>query len=249
MSQRLKLFPISFFILTTLKKMSYTSLPLNFKRKMMKKDLSKQSLYDGVKQLVESTDEHLHLAQPKLYTLFSVAFQYLLFKASKEKGHYILRVEDGQMADKLARRAKDASSRKFMYTLLHNRRMKFKNSVIYLDFFNPKSWTFSQDIPENALKLAVIIKNTSDRPMDPTFDSEGATEGPEVPQAVEEVDLPKDFYYTSLKEVAKETIIVAFEQAFESVKNIEFPFIEIEKKKTIGGVTLSEKLDWDKIED
>lgn len=44
-------------------------------------DLDKKHLYESVKQLVETEEHpHIHLAQQKLYTLYSIAFQYMLYR-------------------------------------------------------------------------------------------------------------------------------------------------------------------------
>ena len=84
----------------------------------MKRDLNKNDLYESVKALVECESSHIHLHQHKLFTLFSVAFQYLLYMSTKKPGAYIIRIEDSQLAEKIARKAKDLSSRKFLQTLL-----------------------------------------------------------------------------------------------------------------------------------
>jgi len=70
-----------------------------------KKDLDKSTLYEAVKTLVENPAKHIHLDQQKLFTLFSVAFQYILFRSTKHPGHYIIRIEDSMLAEKLARKA------------------------------------------------------------------------------------------------------------------------------------------------
>ena len=98
-------------------------------------DISKQDLYEGVKTLIEAESNHIHLTQQKLFTLFSIGFQYLLFQSTKKPGAYIVRVEDGILADKLAKKSKDPSSRKFMQSLLIPRKLKYEKSVFYLDYF------------------------------------------------------------------------------------------------------------------
>ena len=83
----------------------------------MSDQLSKKDLYESVKTLVELNQPHIHLNQHKLFTLFSIAFQYMLFRSTKVPGAYIIRVEDSQLVDKLQRRAKDPSTRKFLQAL------------------------------------------------------------------------------------------------------------------------------------
>ena len=84
-----------------------------------KKDLDKSTLYEAVKTLVEHPAKHIHLDQQKLFTLFSIAFQYILFRSTKHPGHYIIRIEDPSLAEKLARKAKDETTRKFIGRLIY----------------------------------------------------------------------------------------------------------------------------------
>ena len=100
----------------------------------MRSQLSKTDLYESVKTLVESENNKIILPQHKLYTLFSIAFQYLLFKSTKEPGGYIIRVENSQLADKLARQAKDPSTKNFLHSMLLPRKLKFQKSMFFLDF-------------------------------------------------------------------------------------------------------------------
>ena len=67
---------------------------------MSSRDLSRNDLYESVKLLVESPNQKaLHLTQHKLYSLFSVAFQYILFRSTKEPGAYIIRLENSNLVD------------------------------------------------------------------------------------------------------------------------------------------------------
>src|SRR6476661_2229035 len=100
----------------------------------MSGDITKQDLYEGVKTLIETDAVHVHLPQQKLFTLFSIGFQYLLFESTRKPGAYIIRVEDGQLAEKLAKKAKDPSTRKFMSSLLISRKLKYERSVFYIDY-------------------------------------------------------------------------------------------------------------------
>ena len=131
----------------------------------MSKDISKQDLYEGVKTLIESDIVHIHLPQQKLFTLFSIGFQFLLFQSTKNPGAYIIRVEDGHLAEKLAKKAKDPSTRKFMQSLLIPRKLKYEKSVFYLDYFHFGSWNLTNDIPKEKIQGAIIVKNTSNKPM------------------------------------------------------------------------------------
>ncbi len=215
----------------------------------MKKDLGKQELYDAVKTLVEAESDHIHLTQHKLFTLFSVAFQYMLFRSTKKPGAYIVRVEDSLLAEKLARKSKDASTRRFIQSVLLPRKLKFQKSTFYIDFFHVGSWNLTSDIPKEKIQGAIIVKNTSSKPMTevmaPTTNDEDGEE--------QEVDimasLPPDYYFTSLREFVPKTITIAYETELPGVDPVTFGFIQKEKERTASGVTISENIDLENIED
>lgn len=204
----------------------------------MSNDLTKQDLYEGVKTLIETDAIHIHLPQQKLFTLFSVGFQYLLFQSTKSPGAFIIRVEDGHLAEKLAKKAKDPSTRKFMQSLLIPRKLKYEKSVFYLDYFHMGSWNITNEIPKDKIRAALIIKNTSSRPM---IEIEAEDE-------IEENSLTNILknkqYLKSLMEIVPRTIIIAFEETFEKTTPVTFPFIKKEKERTVSGVTIHGDVDW-----
>jgi hypothetical protein len=210
---------------------------------MNKNEIAKQDLYEAVKTLVETEASHIHLPQQKLFTLYSIAFQYMLFRSSKVPGAYIIRIEDSLLADKLTKRSKDPSTRKFMQSLMLPRRLKFGPSTFYLDFFHIGSWALTNDIPREKIKGAVVVKNTSTAPMTELVSDE--EEGP----VVEFSSLPGNYFLTSLMDVAPKTITIAFDLKIDDVTPINFPFIKKEKEKTISGVTLSKDIDSDDFDD
>lgn len=203
-------------------------------------DLSKQDLYEGVKLLVEQTNPHIHLTQQKLYTLFSISFQYLLFLSTKKPGAYIIRVEDGVLAEKLAKKAKDPSTRKFMQSLLIPRKFKYDRSVFYLDYFHLGSWNLTSEIPKEKIQASIIVKNTSNRPM---------LEVEEEEQQNLQNTLPSFQYLSTLLSYSPKTITIAFEENFHehqnSLQEVTFPFIKKGKDKTFSDVVLNEDLNWD----
>jgi hypothetical protein len=215
-------------------------------RNLVSSDLSKTELYEGVKLLLETHErqKHLHLNQHKLFTLFSLAFQYLLFCSTKQPGAYIIRAEDSHLADKLARKAKDPSTRKFMASLLIPRKLKYGNSLFFLDFFHLTSWNLTKDIPPEKVKAALIIKNTSTRPMNEM----GTTDSEEEDQDFAFENLPENYFLSSLVELAPKTMTIAFESVFPELETLEFPFIKKDKGRTVSGVTLGRDLDWDEID-
>lgn len=213
----------------------------------MSSDLSKQELYEGVKLLLETQErpdsQHLHLNQHKLFTLFSLAFQYLLYCSTKSPGAYIIRTEDSHLADKLAKKAKDPSTRKFISSLLIPRKLKYGKSQFFLDFFHLSSWNLTKDIPPEKIKGAIIIKNASTRPMNELGNVEGEEE-----DDFAFGDLPENYFLSSLTELSPRTLTIAFECTYPELKIIEFPFIKKDKGRTVSGVTLGRDLDWDKID-
>ena len=124
-------------------------------------DLTRQQLYDSVKTLVESNSPKLLLNQHKLYSLFSISFQYMLYQSTKEPGAYIIRIENSSLAEKLAKKSKDPSTRKFIQNMLLPRKLRFQRSTFYVDFFHFGTWNLTNTIPADKIKGCIIIKNTS----------------------------------------------------------------------------------------
>jgi hypothetical protein len=209
---------------------------------MSKKDLNKELMYEGVKSLIESESDHIHLTQQKLYTLYSVAFNYLLFLSSKEPGHYIIRIQDSFLMDKIIRKAKDDTSRKFLNKMSLPRRFKYEKSMFHVDFFNFTTWGNTNELPKEKIKGALIVKNASQGPITHEFN-----EDEEVQTAIDA--LPKNFYLDSLKEFVPKTITIAFDEEFEGLKKITFPFITDEtSEKLVKGVSVSNDINLDDID-
>ena len=204
----------------------------------MSKDISKQDLYEGVKTLLESDIVHIHLPQQKLFTLFSIGFQFFLFQSTKKPGAYIIRVEDGHLAEKLAKKAKDPSTRKFMQSLLIPRKLKYEKSVFYLDYFHFGSWNLTNDIPKEKIQGAIIVKNTSNKPMFEVDPEES------IDTSAHESIIGGQ-YRQVLLESSPRTITIAFEEQYPDSTTINFPFIKKEKERTVSGVTISEELEWE----
>lgn len=204
----------------------------------MRQDISKQELYEAVKALIETPNEHIHLDQHKLYTLFSIAFQYLLFTSTKQPGAYIIRVEDSLLAEKLARKSKDPSTRKFLQSLMLPRKFTYGRSTFYLDFFHVSSWNLTKDIPPHKLKAALVVKNTSEKLMEEVMEDEDE-------QSSELALFPEGYWYTSLQDAAPKTILIAFEKEFEAVSPMRFDFIKKEREKSLAGVRMSSELTFD----
>jgi hypothetical protein len=202
-----------------------------------KKDLDKSTLYEAVKTLVETPHKHIHLPQQKLFTLFSIAFQYILFRSTKNPGHYIIRIEDSLLAEKLARKAKDETTRKFMGRLIVPRRLAYGNSTFHLDYFPLSTWGVTKDLPKEKIQGAIIVKNTSHNPLIDESDFRHITEDEQA------IGLfGKNYYLNSLMETAKTTITIAFEEIYEGLGPIEFEFIEDKSERFMDGVTVSEDL-------
>ena len=209
----------------------------------MKDDLPKDHLYESVKQIIDIETKskiHLHLNQHKLYTLFSIAFNYILFNSTKNPGTYIIRVDGPILAEKLAKKAKDHASRKFMESLLIPKKLIYKGSTFYLDFFQIGSWNRTKDLNKEKIKGALIVKNTAKKPLEGKSDTTEVED--EVTPSIPEDsinDLPKDFYISSLTEFVPKVLLVAYEEEFEDFEKVSFPFIKKEKEPLLKGVTIA----------
>lgn len=208
-----------------------------------RRDIPKEELYEGVKTLVETEACHILLPQQKLYTLFSIAFQYLLFRSTKTPGSYLIRIEDSLLADKLAKKSKDASTRKFLQSLLIPRKLTYGKSIFYLDYFHVGSWAMTADIPKQKLKAALICKNTSSRPMT-EIDEEEMEEVDTSPK----IDLPEDYFLSSLTDFMPKTVTIAYDHDFDGLEKIVFPFIQKEPER-MSGFTMSSEINFDDLED
>jgi hypothetical protein len=202
-----------------------------------KKDLDKSTLYEAVKTIVESPAKHIHLDQQKLFTLFSIAFQYILFRSTKNPGHYIIRIEDSMLAEKLARKAKDETTRKFMNRLIVPRRLAYGNSTFHLDYFPLATWGVTKDLPKEKIQGAIIVKNTSHNPL---IDESDFRHVNEDQQAIHLFG--KDYYLNTLMEISPRTITIAFNEEYEGLEPIQFDFIEEKSERMVDGVMISEDI-------
>ncbi len=212
----------------------------------MTSDLDKKDMYESVKALIESPDNHVHLDQHKLFTLFSLAFQCILFQSTKNPGCYVIRIENNQLAEKLAKKSKAPSTRRFIQSLLLPRKFKYQRSTFYLDFFHLGSWNMTSEIPKGKVKGAIIVKGTQDHPLQAFVDPNDPDSSSDI--ELSKLNFPKDYYYQSLREASLKTIVIAFEQEYEESKVIRFPFIKEEKENNLKGVTISKNIDWDTLD-
>jgi hypothetical protein len=205
-----------------------------------KKDLDKSTLYEAVKTLVEHPSKHIHLDQQKLFTLFSIAFQYILFRSTKHPGHYIIRIEDPSLAEKLARKAKDDTTRRFLNRLIIPRRLTYGNSTFHLDYFPLATWGMTKDLPREKIQGAIIVKNTSHNPLIDESDFRHVTDDEQA------VNLfGKHYYLSSLMDIAPRTITIAFNDEFEGTEAIQFDFIEESSERMVDGVKISEDIQFE----
>lgn len=200
-----------------------------------KKDLDKSTLYEAVKTLIETPSQHIHLNQQKLFTLFSVAFQYILFRSTKHPGHYIIRIEDSMLAEKLARKAKDETTRKFMNRLMVPRRLAYGNSTFHLDYFPLATWGVTKDLPKEKIQGAIIVKNTSHNPLIDESDFRHVNEDEQAVQL-----FGKNYYLNTLMDISPTTITIAFDEEFEGLEQVQFDFIEEKSERYVDGVKISE---------
>jgi hypothetical protein len=202
-----------------------------------KKDLDKSTLYEAVKTLVEHPARHIHLQQQKLFTLFSIAFQFILFRSTKHPGHYIIRIEDTLLAEKLARKAKDETTRRFLSKLIIPRRLTYGNSVFHLDYFPLATWGMTKDLPKEKIQGAIIVKNTSHNPL---IDESDFRHISEDAQAVNLFG--KHYYLSSLMEIVPRTITIAFNENYEELEKVHFDFIEESSERIVDGVRISDNI-------
>lgn len=205
-----------------------------------KKDLDKSTLYEAVKSLVENPCKHIHLDQQKLFTLFSIAFQYILFRSTKHPGHYIIRIEDSLLADKLSRKAKDETTRKFIGRLLVPRRLAYGNSTFHLDYFPLATWGVTKDLPKEKIQGAIIVKNTSHNPLIDETDFRHVTLDE---QAIELFG--KHYYLSSLMDIVPKTITIAFNEEYDGLEPVRFDFIEETSERMVDGVRISDDFSFD----
>lgn len=199
-----------------------------------KSDLSNKVLYEAVKQLVEeeqgSQFAHFQLTQHKLYTLSSIAFQYMLYTSTKNPGYYVIRFEDGHLADKISTRAKDETTRKFLSKFLIPRKMKYGKSTFLLDYFHMNSWGKTNEIPDSLLQGSLIIKNTSDRPLQESLLV--------LDEGEEPIELPPGHFFCSLRNRSKRSILISTGEVFDGYSEAIFSFITKEEKQ-LEGVTIN----------
>ena len=202
-------------------------------------DLTRQQLYDSVKTLVESNSPKLLLNQHKLYSLFSISFQYMLYQSTKEPGAYIIRIENSSLAEKLAKKSKDPSTRKFIQNMLLPRKLRFQRSTFYVDFFHFGTWNLTNTIPADKIKGCIIIKNTSKSTI-------GQLQ--ELEEEAQEL-INQEHYLKTLSEVSPKTILIQHqEEDKDGFETVNFPFIKKEVPKDIPGLKLGSDIDWDAID-
>lgn len=205
-----------------------------------KKDLDKATLYEAVKTLVEIPAKHIHLDQQKLFTLFSVAFQYILFLSTKNPGHYIIRIEDTLLAEKLARKAKDETTRRFLSRMIIPRRLSYGNSTFHLDYFPLATWGVTKDLPKEKLQGAIIVKNTSHNPLIDESDFRHVTMDEQAAEL-----FGKNYYLSTLMDIVPRTITIAFNENYENLDIVRFDFIEEKSERMVDGVRISEDIQFE----
>lgn len=206
-------------------------------------DLTKEQLVDGVGCILKEIDVpeskyplHLHLNQHKLFTLFSVAFQSMLFLSSQSNtsGQYLIRLENGALGQKLSQKAKDESTRKFIVKLLIQRKLKYKESCFYLDYFSPNTWFPLAEIPKGRFQGVIIVSESSMRELGEEYAHLG-----EIP------------YYTLIKNFCDKSILIdlnknqRFEEQIEPIIKVTIPIIgpKDEDVTLASGVSISKEID------
>ncbi len=144
------------------------------------------------------------------------------------------------LAEKLARKAKDETTRKFMGRLLVPRRLSYGNSTFHLDYFPLASWGVTKDLPKEKIQGAIVVKNTSHNPLIDETDFRHITADD---QAV--ALFGKNYFLSSLMNIAPTTITIAFNEKFEGLDCIEFDFIEERSERYVEGVRVSDDISFE----
>jgi len=200
-------------------------------------DISKENLYNSVKTLIECPQDHIHLSQQKIYTLFSIAFQYLLYTSVKKPGVFIIRTEDRFLAEKLARKSKDETTRKFMNRLIMNRKLRYEESYIYLDYFSFQSWSLTSNLPKEKIRNSLVVKNTSHGALVEENDFRNMVDAFEVQE------FGKHYYIKTLQELSPKTITISYQEQYPNLTEVKFPFIP-EPEEVASGVKINENIDF-----
>lgn len=193
---------------------------------MSKSDLKKETMYEGVGLLLDCPHPHMHLDQQKLYTLFTLAMQYFMYLSSKEKGHYIIRLEDSYLLEKLQRRSKNDIVRKMLHKLALPRRLKYGESVFHLDFFNVSTWSSTNELPREKIKGALVVKNSQSAPL--SFGVEDEADAAII------AALPKNHFHSCLVDWIPRSIIIAFDEDYDQTQKLRFPFIKETPRENIA---------------
>lgn len=202
---------------------------------MRNKDLSRETLLNSIKHLLSCDESHIILDQHKLYTLYSIAFQYMLYLSTKDAGAYILRLENSQLLDKIIQKSKDQTTRNFMHKLSLPRKLKYGQSTFFLDFFNLSSWGMTSEIPHEKIKGAIIVFSASPPPLE---DSESFSDH----------IIEKDYYLNLLLDVCPKTITISYDRLFTTSKpqkSVQFDFIPSKNLDAVRGVRLAQNFDFE----
>lgn len=138
------------------------------------------------------------------------------------------------LAEKLARKAKDETTRKFMNRLIIPRRLAYGNSTFHLDYFPLATWGVTKDLPKEKIQGAIIVKNTSHNPLIDESDFRHVSDDQQAVQL-----FGKNYYLSTLMDISPRTITIAFEENFEGLESIQFDFIEEREERSVDGVVIS----------
>src|SRR5690606_38953855 len=97
-----------------------------------------------------------------------------------------------------------------------------------------------KDLPQGKIQGAIVVKNTQHTPLIDDSDFRNVTSDE---QAV--ALFGKHYYLSSLQEIVPKTITIAFDEDFENLHQIKFPFIEDKNDRAVNGVIINEDLGLD----
>lgn len=121
-----------------------------------------------------------------------------------------------------------------MNRLMVPRRLTYGNSTFHLDYFPLATWGVTKDLPKEKIQGAIIVKNTSHNPL---IDETDFRHIAEDEQGI--ALFGKNYFLTTLMDIAPTTITIAFNEEFEGLDCIQFDFIEEKSERYVDGVMIS----------
>ncbi len=192
-------------------------------------DISNLDLNVAIKELNLVAKKHvnIHLYQAKIFTLFSICIHFLLKKSHIDKGAYIIRLESSSLLNRLIKGAKTPLSREILYKLSSSRKQYIKDSIFYLDFFQPSSWSLTSNIARERIKYMLIVKDSRAIFTEEDSNSENKSSTLNIDQFINHS--PKN-------------LIISVDYKNDNIHPLEFKFLK-QTEDVSNGVTICSDID------